>query len=122
VHHRAAEPTIQAYLVACKVVKLGSRSLTEKTGTASAKPRKGCASTGASATASPTSAATVASIKICPSSAVAQIRDARFTMLPIAVYSWRPSYPMRPPVAGPFARPTPKPMEWPCTRQRAMSA
>ena len=57
----------------------------EKTGTASANPRNERAPSATSGNRSPISAAAAESIRICPSSAAPEIRDAKFTTLPIAV-------------------------------------
>ena len=65
--------------------QLGSGGATENTETASVKPRSKRVPSGTSGTSSPISAATAASIRICPSSAAPQMRDAKFTTLPIAV-------------------------------------
>jgi hypothetical protein len=72
-------------LAAGRIAKSRLASWTANTGTASAKPRNGRVPSSAKRNAVSTSVATVPSIRICPSPAAAQIRDAKFTTLPIAM-------------------------------------
>src|SRR5437660_1052613 len=70
---------------ACNDAESGSCWVTEKTATGSAKPRNARVPSAASGIECRISAAAAGSIRIWPSSAEAQSRDAKFTTVPIAV-------------------------------------